>query len=166
MKTMRKTILAIISLLVCAGAFAQDYKSVYQKYSDHDNVTAVYVSPAMFRLIGKVPDVRINDGDVNLGPMIKSMTGFYMLQTEDQNLAEKISKDLGKVVTGKNMELLMEVKEKGQKVKIFSVGDNEFINSLVLNVTEAEQRIFISIDGLIKRRDLEEAIGQSAGQLF
>ena len=43
----------------------------------------------MFKLIGKLPEVHINEGDVDFAPLIKSMTGFYLLQTEDKALAEK-----------------------------------------------------------------------------
>ena len=163
---MKRIIITLAATLLCLAASAQDYKSLYMKYSDYDNITAVYVSPAMFKLIGKVPEVHINEGDVDLAPMIKSMTGFYMLQTEDVELGDKIAKDLKKIVDGKNMELMMEVKDKGQKVKVFSVGDKEFIKSMILTLAEGSQRMFISIDGLINRSDLEEAIGQTAGQLF
>ena len=163
---MRKILIIAVASLVCLVAGAQDYKSLYMKYSDNENITAVYVSPAMFRLIGKVPEVHINDGDVDLAPMIKSMTGFYMLQTQDQELGDKIAKDLKKIVDGKRMELMMEVNDKGQKVKVFSIGDKEFIKSMVLTLAKGPEKMFVSIDGLMNRNDLEDAIGQAAGQLF
>ena len=43
-------LIAAFSLLV-ATAFAQDGKSIYNKYSDEKNVSAVYISPTMFRLM-------------------------------------------------------------------------------------------------------------------
>ena len=45
--------------LAALTASAQNYKSLYQKYSDDERVTAVYISPAMFKMIGKLPEVRI-----------------------------------------------------------------------------------------------------------
>ena len=147
-------------------ASAQDYKSIYQKYSDDDRVTAVYISPAMFKMIGKIPEIRIEESDVDLSPMIKSMTGFYMLQTEDTSLAEKISKDVVKIVGGNKFETLMEVKDKGQKINILSLGDDEFIKSLLLTVLDSEETVFIGIDGLMKRDDVENAVSSAGKNLF
>ena len=163
---MKRIIIIASILLVSLAAKAQDYKSLYQKYSDEENVTAVYISPAMFKLIGKLPEVHINEDDVDFAPLIKSMTGFYMLQTEDMDLAEKISKDISRGVAGKKFELLMEVKEKGEKVNIFSLGDKEYLKSLVLTAFQGDETVFISIDGLMKRDDVENAIGSAAKDLL
>lgn len=157
---MKKIIITLAAALMTISAVAQDYKSLYQKYSDDDRITAVYISPAMFKMIGKVPEVRIEDSDVDFGPMIKSMTGFYLLRTEDSSLAEKISKDVNKVVGGQKFETLMEVKDGGQKVNILSLGNDEFLKSLLLTVFNKEdgETVFIGIDGLMKRSDVEEAV--------
>ena len=158
---MKKIFLTLIAGFTALLASAQDYKSIYQKYSDDDRVTAVYISPAMFKMIGKIPEIRIEESDVDLSPMIKSMTGFYMLQTEDTSLAEKISKDVVKIVGGNKYETLMEVKDKGQKINILSLGDDEFIKSLLLTVLDSEETVFIGIDGLMKRDDVENAVSSA-----
>ena len=163
---MKKIFLTLIAGLTALMASAQDYKSIYQKYSDDDRVTAVYISPAMFKMIGKIPEIRIEESDVDLSPMIKSMTGFYMLQTEDTSLAEKISKDVVKIVGGNKYETLMEVKDKGQKINILSHGDDEFIKSLLLTVLDSEETVFIGIDGLMKRDDVENAVSSAGKNLF
>lgn len=165
---MRNFILAAIVALVSIQAAAQDYKSIYEKYSDDDRVTGVYISPAMFKMIGKLPEVKVEDNDLDLAPMIKSMTGFYMLQTEDASIAEKISKEIGKVTSGKKYETLMEVKEKGQKVNIMSLGDEKFLKSLLLTVFNKDdgETVFIGIDGLMSRSDVEEAMSVASKELF
>jgi hypothetical protein len=163
---MKKIFVIIVAILASMVMNAQDYKSLYQKYSDDERVTAVYISPAMFKLIGKLPEVRIEDNGVDFGPMIKSMTGFYLLQTEDKDLADKIFKDVSKVVDGHKFETLMEVKEKGERVNIFSLGDKDFLKSLLFTAFQGNETTFISIDGLIKRDDVENAIGAAAKDLF
>lgn len=163
---MRRAILTIIISLVAFTAFAQDYKTIYQKYSDDDRVTAVYISPAMFKMIGKLPEVRIEDNGLDLAPMIKSMTGFYMLQTEDSSLAEKISKDVTRIVGGAKFETLMEIKDKGQKVNILSLGDDQFLKSLLLTVFDSGESMFIGIDGLMNRVDVENAVATVSKDLF
>ena len=163
---MKKIIVIVLAMMSSLFMSAQDYKNLYQKYSDDERVTAVYISPAMFKLIGKLPEVRIEDNGVDFGPMIKSMTGFYMLQTEDKALAEKIFKDVSKVVSGHKFETLMEVKDKGEKVNIFSLGDEIFLKSLVLTAFQGDETVFISIDGLMKREDVENAVGTATKELF
>lgn len=163
---MKKISLIIIALMATIAMQAQDYKSLYQKYSDDERVTAVYISPAMFKLIGKLPEVKIEDNGVDFGPMIKSMTGFYLLQTEDKDLADKIFKDVSKVVNGHKFETLMEVKDKGERVNVFSLGDKNFLKSLLFTAFQGNETTFISIDGLIKRDDVENAIGAAAKDLL
>lgn len=152
--------------LAALTASAQNYKSLYQKYSDDERVTAVYISPAMFKMIGKLPEVRIEDNDLDLAPMIKSMTGFYMLQTEDKDLAEKISKDIFKVVGANKYETLMEVKEKGQRINILSLGDKDILKSLLLTVFDGGESMFIGIDGLMRREEVEDAVSTVGKNLF
>jgi len=163
---MKKIIVIVLALMSSLILKAQDYKSLYQKYSDDDRVTAVYISPAMFKLIGKLPEVKIEDNGVDFGPLIKNMTGFYMLQTEDKALADKIFKDISKVVSGHKFETLMEVKDKGERVNIFSLGDDNFLKSLVMTAFQGDETVFISIDGLMRREDVENAVGAATRDLF
>ena len=163
---MKRSILTLIISMVAISAFGQDYKTIYQKYSDDDRVTAVYISPAMFKMIGKLSEVKIEENGLDLAPMIKSMTGFYMLQTEDSSLAEKISKDVTRIVGGGKFETLMEIKDKGQKVNILSLGDDQFLKSLLLTVFDSGESVFIGIDGLMNRADVENAVATAGKDLF
>ena len=163
---MKRSILTLIISMVAISAFGQDYKTIYQKYSDDDRVTAVYISPAMFKMIGKLPEVKIEENGLDLAPMIKSMTGFYMLQTEDSSLAEKISKDVTRIVGGGKFETLMEIKDKGQKVNILSLGDDQFLKSLLLTVFDTGESVFIGIDGLMSREDVENAVSTVGKDLY
>ena len=44
--------------LLTTGAWAQDGKGIYNKYSDNEDVSAVYISSSMFKLMGnKVPNM-------------------------------------------------------------------------------------------------------------
>ena len=165
-RDMKKIALIVIAIMASMVVRAQDYKNLYQKYSDDERVTAVYISPAMFKLIGKLPEVKVEEKGVDFGPMIKAMTGFYVLQTEDKELAEKMFKDIAKVVDGRKYETLMEVKDKGQRTNIYSLGDKDFLKSLLLTSFEGGETTFISIEGLIKREDVENAIGAAAQDLY
>ena len=72
--------------LLTAGAWAQDGKGIYNKYSDNEEVSAVYISSSMFKLMGKVPDMEVGEGSINLGSIIKNLNSMYLLDCEDPEL--------------------------------------------------------------------------------
>ena len=58
---MKKLFIIAATLLLGVLAHAQDGKSIYNKFSDEEGVSAVYISPSMFKLIGKLPEIEIGD---------------------------------------------------------------------------------------------------------
>ena len=95
---MKKIYAMMVLLSISLTAFAQGGRDLYEKYSDLPGISAVYISPAMFRLIGKIPDMELQDESVNLTPLIKSMSGFYILSTEDRATTESLYADVKKFV--------------------------------------------------------------------
>ena len=158
-----KKIFAIIAAIALAlPAFAQGGKELYNKYSDLPGVSAVYISPAMFRLIGKIPDVELADEDVNFTPIIKSMNGFYLLSTEDTATGEKLYGEVSRGLNKSKYELLMEAKEDGEVMRLYSVGDSKTVTSLLMLAKDGTETTFLSIDGQMDRSKLEEVIASAA----
>lgn len=158
-----KKIYAIIAAIVLAvPAFAQGGKELYNKYSDLPGVSAVYISPAMFRLIGRIPDVELADEDVNFTPIIKSMNGFYLLSTEDAATGEKLYSEVSRGLNKSKYELLMEAKEDGEVMRLYSVGDDKTVTSLLMLAKDGTEITFLSIDGKMDREKLEEVIASAA----
>ena len=62
---MKRLVILAALLLTTLSSFAQDGKSIYQKYSESEGVSAVYISPAMFRLIGRIPDLNVEGESAN-----------------------------------------------------------------------------------------------------
>ena len=75
---MKKIILTVILAVLSVSAFAQTGKSLYEKYSDLEGVEAVYISSAMFKLIGKLP-VDMGTDSVDIGRLVRSLKGMYIL---------------------------------------------------------------------------------------
>ena len=149
---MKKIFMAIATLLILGiSASAQDGKSIYKKYSDMDGVEAVYISPAMFRLIGRIPDINIGDDKVNLASVIKSMNGLYILNTSDPKIGDGIYSTAEKFVKKGQYELLMEAKENGAATRMFTVGTDKIVKDVVMLSKSGADISFISIDGEIER---------------
>lgn len=157
---MKRIIIIATLLLASMAAFAQNGKSIYQKYSDAENVSAVYISPAMFRLIGKIPDLKLEGEDVNLAPLIQSLSGLYILDSENSRINAQIKADTESFIKGGEYELLMEAKEHGESVRMYTAGTEKIVNSFVMLSIEGEALSFICIDGKMDRESLENMLLQ------
>lgn len=149
---------AILLILSTFSAFAQNGKSIYQKYSDAEDVSAVYISPAMFRLIGRIPDLEINDSDVNLAPVVRTLTGMYVLNSENQAINASLRGDVERFIKGGRYELLMEAKDSGEIVRMYTVGNNKTIESFVMLAVDGDETTFVCLDGQMPREQTEKLI--------
>ncbi len=159
---MKRIYALLVMLAASVTAFAQNGRSLYNKYSDYDNVEAVYISPAMFRLIGKIPDMELQEGNVNLGPIIKSLTGLYILSTTREDIAADLAADVNHFIQRGSYELLMEAKDSGEVMRLYTVGDEQIVNSLVMLARDAAETSFICLDGTMPRDELETLIAEAA----
>lgn len=147
-------------LIMSVAAFAQSGKSIYQKYSDCEKVSAVYISPAMFRLIGQIPNLEVEDEDIDLTPVIKTLKGLYLINSENPDIRENIIKEVEKFVDSADYELLLEAKDEGETVRIYTVGNEQTVKGFVMLAIEADELTFICIDGEMDRNDLDATFAQ------
>ena len=122
---MKKIIIAAVLILSAITLQAQSARSLYRKYGDEKGVTAVYISPTMFRLIGRLPEVDIEDEGVDLKPIIKSITGMYILNCENAVVADKLLNDVEKMLDSGQYELLLEAREEGELTRMFTSGNEK-----------------------------------------
>lgn len=151
-------------LLIAAGAYAQSGKSLYNKYSDSNGVSAVYISPAMFRMIGQLPnlDVEASDGGkIDIAPLIRSFEGFYLLNVSDKAQAAELKQEVQTMIKAGRFEVLVEAKDSGSTMRIYTVGDDKIISSLVMLAQEGDSVQFICLDGTINRKDFETLMAKS-----
>ena len=160
-----KRIYAIaIMLLITVGAYAQSGKSIYNKYSDSMGVSAVYISPAMFRMIGQLPDLDIETADgekIDIAPLVRSFVGFYLLSVSDKSQAAELKQDVQSMINSGRFEMLMEAKDSGSTMRIYTVGDERTVSSLVMLALEGDSVQFICLEGSMNRKDFESLMAKS-----
>lgn len=154
-------------LLLTAGAWAQDGKGIYNKYSDHEEVSAVYISSSMFKLMGnKVPNMDLGEGSsMNLGSIIKNLNSMYLLDCEDAELCNEIKSDVNKFIKKYDFEMLMEIKDKGEVVRLYTTGNEKTVTQFIMTAAEYDAFTFICLDGTMSRADLEKAIAKATQQI-
>ena len=158
---MKKFYILVLMLLASVSALAQNGRALYNKYSDLPDVEAVYISPAMFRLIGKIPDVEMQEGSVNFGPIIKTLSGLYILNIPKSDAAAQLADEVNHFVTKGHYELLMEAKDNGEVMRMYTVGDEKIVNSLVMLSRDGSETSFICLDGTMPREQLESLIAEA-----
>ncbi|MBQ7467870.1 MAG: DUF4252 domain-containing protein [Bacteroidales bacterium] len=155
---MKRIIILAALLLSFINASAQSGKAIYQKYSESEGVCAVYISSAMFRMIGSIPDLKVNKSDVNLNPIIQTLTGLYILNSESESIRTALKTDVERFVASGKYELLMEVKENKKIMRMYTAGTDDIVDSFVMLAVESGEIDFICLDGKMKREDLEKAL--------
>lgn len=156
---MKKIIAAAVLILAAITMQAQSARSLYRKYGDEKGVTAVYISPTMFKLIGSIPEVK---EEMNLKPIIKSISGMYILSCENSVVADKLLNDVEKLLDSGEYEILLEAREEGELTRMFISGDQKSVKCFILLNIEEDEVNFISFEGNIPREDLENAIAKGA----
>ena len=158
---MKRIIILAILLLSATIASAQEGKNLYNRYSGGKGVSAVYISPSMFKIIGKLPDLEMktdNGNSINLAPLISTFQGFYMLDISNSTTAAAINKDVALMISKGRYELMMEVKDEGDTLQIYTSGDEKIIESFVFIASDEDSVQFICIDGEMNRSDIDNFI--------
>ena len=158
---MKRIILFVVMLLMVSVASAQEGKTIYNKYSGYKDVSAVYISPAMFRMIGNLPDLQVetgNGGTMNLAPLISTFKGFYLLDINNASVMESISNEVKSMLNNGRYEILMELKDQEDTMQIMTAGDDKIIESFVFMASDGESFQFICIDGAMERAEVEKLI--------
>ena len=161
---MKRIILLAVLLLSVTIASAQEGKSIYNKYSGGKGVSAVYISPSMFKIIGKLPDLEMETSDgksMNLAPLISTFQGFYMLDINNTTTISAINQDVASMTSKGKYELMMELKDEGETLKIYTSGNDKIIHSFIFIASDGDSVQFICIDGEMKRSDIEKFIANS-----
>lgn len=166
--------LALGALLLLAAsaaapvASAQSGRSIYNKYSDGEGVTAVYVSPAMFKLVGHLPELDIEGKEgakMDLSSLVRQLTGFYLISTKEPEVAESLYKDAQSFTEKGIYEILMEFKENGLATRMYSVTDKKdpnLLTSFVMLAKDRDETTFLVLEGSMDKAELMKMVSDVA----
>lgn len=158
---MKKVITALAAMLIAAAAFAQSGKTIYNRYSDEKKVSAVYISPSMFKMMGRLPEIDVPGKDIDVSPVVKELSGLYMLESENLKVNKALREDAERFIRNGNYEMILEAKDDGETVRIYTCGDATTITSLVMTSYEVDEYVFLCLEGKILRDDLDSLMAAS-----
>jgi hypothetical protein len=128
---------------------------------EDEDFTVVYVSPKMFNLISRLDLNEVNeDPDAKLVmETVKDIRGLRVLTTDVKPMERY--KEAMNMISTKEYEVLVTVRDKGENVRIWVKEDNKVINELLLLVGALDEFVMLSFVGNI---DLEK-ISRLANEL-
>ena len=157
---MKKIIILLLAFAVSmvSSAAQNSKKKIYSEYSGKPGVSAVYISPAMFKLMKTVPDIEINSQEVNFFFFLRTLEGMYILNSSDQDIASRLAKDVESELRYGKHELLMEAIEENQTTRIYIVQNDSIVSDLILLSRDGHSTSYISITGEMPLDELSKMI--------
>lgn len=146
MKT--KNILLLLFLCCTSLCFAQN--KLFDKYSEMDNVTSIYISKAMFQMM---PSFETNG--LNLMNLKGKIEGLQVLSTDNNNIKEKMRTDF-KGLIGKDHEELMRVKEGNTRATFYVKQKGDLISELIMLADTDSSFNVIQLAGKFTLQDIQE----------
>jgi len=112
---MIRTLLCIIVAMASLTANAQ--VKAFEKYADMKNVSYVYISKYMLRMASNssMPSVP----GVDTKSLANKLTGIQIVSSEEKTAREKLKNDVKAILARDKYEVLMQIREDGDKVDIY-----------------------------------------------
>jgi hypothetical protein len=151
MKTQKFKFAVLMAVLLPVAAFAQSpADALFDKYSQKEGFTSVYITQAMFSLFADMDTEEDEEGFLDL---VKNLTCIKIISVDDTtgtisktvNFYDEIVKNYPK----QKYEELMVVKKDNQDIKFLIRKEGKIINELLMVVGGTEENVLISIQGNI-----------------
>ena len=154
-KIMIKTILCAVMALTTLNAHAQ--VKAFERYSDMNGITYVYISKAMLSAISgrlnKMPSMPNVDAQV----LVNKLSAIQLIHAEKNDMHAKLRSDVQGIVKKDKYELLMQVKEDGNKADIYqNIGPQQ--SAVVMLVEEKDGVTAVVFSGKFTTEDVMKMV--------
>ena len=140
--------LSILFVMAVISASSQ-VNSVFDRFSDTKEVTSVYISKVMLRMI---PDVDANG--LNVGDISSKLDCIRVLSTSNSKMISTISSDFQNEIKKGKYEILLQTNDDGEKVVIYMKSGNDGINEYLIAAEEPNEFNYVLIAGSITPADV------------
>lgn len=148
------TIIILISTVIFS---ANAQNALYKKYEKSKSVTRVYISQTMLELT-KSANLQMDDDVSDIIDSFDSVTGFYLLETDDPTLMPALKEDFMKEVNAKKLELLMEVNDDDSVLFYTRKEGNYFADVYMIVEEENEEIVVIMVSGKLSQQNINRLL--------
>ena len=146
------TVTAIILLLT--GANAQTLNGFFEKYDKDSRFESVSVGKFLFNLALLSDDLKSEDRE-----MLANLREIKILTSKEvpeASFAANVMRDLDRVIEKGDFESLVEVREKGERVNIYTRMDGNYVTDLLISVREAGEMNLVWLNGKFSPEMIEK----------
>lgn len=153
MKTYTKILFAIMLMLTTITASAQ--VKAFEKYSDTEGVTYVYISKALLRMAGafNMPSAP----GTNMKNIIPKVDAIQIITSMEDDMASRLKREAENIVKSQNYELLMQVDDDGDKVRIYH-HEGKKQSAIIMITTSDDETVVIAFTGTFTLKDVESMV--------
>ena len=160
-KIMIKTILCAVMALTCFNAQAQ--VKAFERYSDMNGITYVYISKAMLSAISGRLNKMPSMPNVDAQALASKLSAIQLIHAEKKELLTKndmrakLRSEVQGIVKKDKYELLMQVKEDGNKADIYqNIGPQQ--SAVVMLVEEKDGVTAVVFSGKFTTEDVMKMV--------
>ena len=111
-----------IRIILCVAMMALSLQAnaqvkEFEKYADTKNVTYVYISKFMLRMVGKGSSPSVPG--VNTQSIMNKLNGIQIISSEEKTSAARLKAETQSIIKQGKYELLLQVDEDDEKVNIY-----------------------------------------------
>lgn len=156
MKTNTKILFAIVLMLTTITASAQ--VKAFEKYSDTEGVTYVYISKALLRMAGafNMPSAP----GTNMKNIIPKVDAIQIITSMEDDMASRLKREAENIVKSQNYELLMQVDDDGDKVRIYH-HEGKKQSAIIMLTTSDDETVVIAFTGTFTLKDVESMVNDT-----
>lgn len=116
MKSIAIRIILCVAMMVLSLQANAQVKE-FEKYADTKNVTYVYISKFMLRMVGKGSSPSVPG--VNTQSIMNKLNGIQIISSEEKTSAARLKAETQSIIKQGKYELLLQVDEDDEKVHIY-----------------------------------------------
>ena len=164
-RTMKNKLIVLVMAIMLVPLTGMAQKNIFEKYSDDADVTYVSIKPKMFQMIAKM-GINVEDAEAKAYmDMVKSITSFKTIVTDNKTISADISKWVKSRSGG--VEELMEVKDDGTEVKFYvkEGKDADHVKELLIYVNGIDKMMDDKIEINGKERKIETVVVSLTGDI-
>ena len=139
-------------LLTLSTLFCQAQQSFFDKYTEMDGVSSVYITKSMLKMY---PDMSGKINGVNVGNLGNRLDHIQILSSDNPSIIEQLRKETKDVNTKNGYEELMRVRDDGDKITIYFKDTKKGKNEFILIADEGNEYSIISIVGDLTLQEIQ-----------
>lgn len=162
---MKNNMLVFVTAFMLLPFTGMAQNNIFDTYSDNPEVTYVSIKPKMFQMIAKM-GINVDDAEAKAYiDMVKSITSFKTIITDNKGIATDISKWVKS--QSNTLEELMEVKDDGTDVKFYvqEGKDVDHVKELLIFVNGVDKIMDDEIEVNGQTRKIETVVVSLTGDI-